>query len=216
MNDSIRKNLTEVLTDNGNVSKKIIMIKQQISAKASLFDKFFKIGKWLFLAFVGSGVLIISLLFLALYFGPAKEASPTSQVSNSIAELRNQIDIDVPIKSAQWQIFGSPEDTGAGAVAPTDDIILIAEIELADPNWSIANAKKNYLMRAVPEASRPWLSRPFRIEIERSRTTGSPRADVQCKDYVTNYKTSKKPVEGFICAIPNRVLLYLSLADSGT
>jgi len=170
--------------------------------------------------FVILGLLIL-LLLLALsitYFLKRTPAltDPAPPIETSVVALRERIDILIPIKSVQWQEFGSPEYLGAGAPGPTDNVVLVAEIQTADLKWFKPEPKSEFIMRVVPEAARPWLSEPFKIEMKKSMPENDYRPAIPCKDYSTTFTKSKNPVEGFICAVPGKVLLYLWITSSRT
>ena len=195
-----------------NNATKALMKTQQATNSRSLLGKAVRIGKWAFLIFVG--LLAVSIMYL-LTRTPAP-TDPAPPIETSIAELRKRIDIQIPIKNVQWQEFGSPEYLGAGAQGPTDNVILIAEMETSDPNWFKPEPKSEFTMQVVPESARPWLSEPFRTEIKKSVRKIDYQPAIPCKDYTTTFTKTKHPVEGFICAVPGKVLLYLWISSSGT
>jgi hypothetical protein len=185
---------------------------QQATNSRSLLEKAVRIGKWAFL-------IVVALLALSLAYLLTRTPAPTDPappIETSIAELRKRIDIQIPIKSVQWQEFGSPEYLGAGAPGPTDNVILVAEMETSDPNWFKPEPKSEFIMRVVPESARPWLSEPFRTEMKKSMPKNDYRPAIPCKDYATTFTKTKHPVEGFICAVPGKVLLHLWISSSGT
>lgn len=185
---------------------------QQAKNSRSLLGKAVRIGKWAFLIFVV--LLALSITYL-LTRTPAP-TGPGPRIETSIAEFRKRIDIQIPIKSIKWQEFGSPEYLGAGAPGPTDNVVLIAEMETSDPNWFKPEPKSEFIMRVVPESARPWLFEPFRIEMKKSMPKNDYRPAIPCKDYSTTFTKTKNPVEGFICAVQGKVLLYLWISSSGT
>jgi hypothetical protein len=99
---------------------------------------------------------------------------------------------------------------------PTDNVILIAEIETGDPDWFKPEPKSKFIMRVVPESARPWLSEPFRTEMKNSVPENDYRPAIPCKDYTTTFTKTKHPVEGFVCAVQGKVLLYLWISSSGS
>jgi hypothetical protein len=184
---------------------------QQATNSRSVLGKGVQIGKRAFLIFVV--LLAVSIMYL-LTRTPAS-TGPAPPIETSIAELRKRIDIQIPIKSVQWQEFGSPEYLGAGAPGPTDNVILVAEMETSDPNWFKPEPKSEFIMRVVPESARPWLSETFRTEMKKSMPKNDYRPTIPCKDYSTTFTKTKHPVEGFICAVPGKVLLHLWVSSSG-
>ena len=171
-----------------------------------------RIGKWAFLIFVA--LLALSVMYL-LTRTPAP-TDPAPPIETSIAELRKRIDIQIPIKSVQWQEFGSPEFLGAGAPGPTDNVVLVAEIETSESNWFKPDPKSEFTMQVVPESARPWLSEPFRTEMKKSVREIDYRPAIPCKGYTTTFTKTKHPVNGFVCAVPGKVLLYLWMSSSET
>ncbi|WP_426105947.1 hypothetical protein [Massilia sp. TSP1-1-2] len=185
---------------------------QQATNSRSLLGKAVRIGKWAFLIFVA--LLALSIMYL-LTRTPAP-TDPAPPIETSIAELRKRIDIQIPIKSVQWQEFGSPEYLGAGAPGPTDNVILVAEMQTSESNWFKPEPTSEFIMRVVPESARPWLSEPFKAEMKKSMPRNDYRPAIACKDYSTTFTKTKNPVEGFICAAQGKVLLYLWISSSGT
>lgn len=160
-------------------------------------------------------VVLLALSILYLLTRTPSPADPAPPVETSIAELRKRINIPIPIKSVQWQEFGSPEYLGVGAPGPTDNIILVAEMATNDTDWFKAEPKSDFIMRVVPESARPWLSEPFRTEMKKSIPKNDYRPAIPCKNYATTFTKTKNPVEGFICALPGKVLLHLWISSSG-
>ena len=134
-----------------------------------------------------------------------------SKVSDDAAALRKVIDIPTNVKSARWEIFGTPEYAG-GVPGPTDYMTLVAELE---PNGSLKNLPVdtgNGTVYIVPESARPWMSRDFRSLLEKNKNSALDLATVkECHAYATRLVQTGDPVRGFMCAKPGRVLLYLSL-----
>jgi hypothetical protein len=125
------------------------------------------------------------------------------------AELRNTIDIDIPMKAAKWQIYQWPTDDG---FLPTPDVytLLVAEIELADPGWYKPDGQLKS-MQLKKDAARPWLSDAFKSLMTKAATDNRALADANCGTFNASIKTSGRPVNGFICASQGKVLLYLTL-----
>jgi hypothetical protein len=134
-----------------------------------------------------------------------------SKVSNDAGALRKVVDIPTNVKSARWEIFGTPEYAG-GVPGPTDYVTLVAELE---PNGSLKNLPVDTgdgTVYIVPESARPWMSRDFRSLLEKSKNSALDLATVkECHAYATRLVRTGDPVRGFMCAKPGRVLLYLSL-----
>ena len=125
--------------------------------------------------------------------------------------LQAMVNIEFPVKSARWDVFGTPEYSG-GVPGPTDYLTLVAELEPAD-NWFASLKDPTGTTAIVPEAARPWLSRPFRGLIERYRNSNvdlSSHAD--CRKYATTVKKSGRPVQGFVCNDAGKLLMYITLS----
>lgn len=132
--------------------------------------------------------------------------------SEDATALRAMINIEFPIKSARWDVFGTPEYSG-GVPGPTDYITLMAEIEPAN-NWFASLKEPTGTTAVVPEAARPWLTRSFRGLMEKSRNSNvdlSSHAD--CCKYATTVRKSGRPVQGFVCNDAGKLLMYLTLSS---
>lgn len=132
--------------------------------------------------------------------------------SEDAAALRAMINIEFPVKSARWDVFGTPEYSG-GVPGPTDYITLVAELEPAD-NWFASLNEPTGTTPVVPEAARPWLTGSFRSLLEKNRNANvdlSSQAD--CRKYATTVKKSGRPVQGFVCNDDGKLLMYLTLSS---
>lgn len=136
------------------------------------------------------------------------------KVSDSTAALREIVDVSVPLKSARWEIYGTPEYTG-GVPGPTDYITLIAELELADQGWFGKQPNVAASTYITPEAARAWLSGPFQTLLKQNRnsTIELPGA-YNCRKYSSRLKKTGNPVNGFVCQVNDKTLLYLALSQT--
>ena len=133
------------------------------------------------------------------------------KASNDIKELQQLVDMPVNLKSARWEMFGTPEYDG-GVPGPTDYMTLVAEIEPTANADIFASGTNGTSVYVVPEAARPWLSSPFRSILEKNRNANIDFATTAgCHTYDTKVKTSGREVSGFACEKSGKVLLYLSL-----
>lgn len=160
--------------------------------------------------------LHVAAISLALGLGIAVSACKSDEAkppqSEDAAALRAMINIEFPVKSARWDIFGTPEYNG-GVPGPTDYITLVAELEPAD-NWFASLKEPTGTTPVVPEAARPWLTSAFRRLMEKNRNSNvdlSSQAD--CRKYATTVKKSGRPVQGFVCNDAGKLLMYLSLSS---
>lgn len=151
-------------------------------------------------------------LVLSLLLSGCSRDSPPG-VSDNLAQLRAVIELQVPTKSARWEVFGTPEYKG-GVPGPTDFVTLIAELELEKTwiNQGMALTGHTYI---APEAARPWLSDGFRIMLEENRnTTSDLSSKANCRKFNTTLKKSARPVEGFACESAGKILVYLTLQQN--
>ena len=132
--------------------------------------------------------------------------------SLDLAALQAKVKLDLPVRSASWEVFGTPEYKG-GVPGPTDLQTLIAELVLTDVNFK-SNSK---LARAgevfiAPESPRGWLSPGSKRLMEHARNSTEDMGRVHgCVRYDTTLVESGRAVNGFLCVSANRALLYLTL-----
>ncbi len=133
------------------------------------------------------------------------------KASDDVMALQQLVDLSSDLKSARWEMFGTPEYEG-GVPGPTDYMTLVAEIEPgtnADNFTSGTNDKSVYI---VPEAARPWISSHFRNIMEKNKNANLDLATAAgCHAYQANVKKSGRKVSGFSCEQSGKVLVYLSL-----
>lgn len=148
-----------------------------------------------------AGVLVIFAIFMFSRPSPPK-------VSNDIAELRNTINVDIPIAAVKWQIFRWPEDS----FMATPDVftLLVAEIELSDPAWfkPDGNLENGW---DPHDAARSWLSEPFKSLMKKTASDRNALTAAGCGRFESSLKSSGRPVRGFICPAQGKVLVYLTL-----
>lgn len=136
-------------------------------------------------------------------------ADKDEAVSRDIGELQQVVRINIPAKSIKWEIFGTPEDKGAGAPGPTDYITLVAEVENPDNSW-IASLRDNAANEWIaPESARPWLSPYFQTLLKGARTNKSGLN--QCKKYQVELTKTRKLVDGFVCQHKGTLLIHVML-----
>lgn len=134
-----------------------------------------------------------------------------SKVSDDPGALRKVVDIPINLKSARWEIFGTPEYTG-GVPGPTDYMTLVAELEPTGSSRNLPVNTGDGSVYIVPESARPWVSRDFRSLLEKNKNLTLDLATVkECHPFATRLVQTRDPVRGFTCAKPGRVFLYLSL-----
>jgi hypothetical protein len=135
----------------------------------------------------------------------------TTKASADVKALQQLVDIPTDLKSARWEMFGTPEYDG-GVPGPTDDMTLVAEIDPVGSAEKFRSGTKDKSIHVVPEAARPWLSSEFRSILEKSRNANIDLATAAgCYVYDTTIKNSGRKVSGFSCEKSGRVLLYLSM-----
>lgn len=155
--------------------------------------------------------LIIPLIFLMSLVGCNVSKSDQTP-SRDLTALQAKIKINLPVQSASWEVFGTPEYKG-GVPGPTDLQTLIAEIVLKDSDFKshhrLALVSDHFV---APESARFWLSPIFReiLDQVRNSTENMGRA-YGCFQYETSLIESGRPVAGFLCVSGNRALMYLTL-----
>jgi len=133
------------------------------------------------------------------------------KASDDIKALQRLVDIPADLKSARWEIFGTPEYDG-GVPGHTDYMTLVAEIEPVTNAEGFTRGTNDKRIFIVPEAARPWLSSQFRTMLEKKRNANLDLATAGgCQEYDTKIQKSGRKVSGFSCEKSGKVLLYLSL-----
>lgn len=131
-------------------------------------------------------------------------------VSNDLVKLRGIIDLQIPTKSARWEVFGTPEYTG-GVPGPTFLITLVAELHSEESPFDAQNERTGSVYIA-PEAARPWLSEDFlqTLDADKGKKVDlSSKAN--CGKFATTLKKTGEPIKGFVCANAGRTLLHLTI-----
>jgi hypothetical protein len=133
------------------------------------------------------------------------------KASDDVKALKQLVDMPADLKSARWEIFGTPEYDG-GVPGHTDYMTLVAEIEPATNTEKFKYGTNNKSIYIVPEAARPWLSTQFRNILEKNKNANIDLATaVDCHVYGAKIKSSGRAVNGFSCKKSGKILLYLSL-----
>lgn len=133
------------------------------------------------------------------------------KASNDIKELQQLVDMPVNLKSARWEMFGTPEYEG-GVPGHTDYMTLVAEIEPVTNAESFTSGTNDKSIYIVPEAARPWLSSHFRSILEKNKNANIDLATTAgCHVYDAKVTKSGRKVSGFSCEKSGKVLVYLSL-----
>lgn len=139
--------------------------------------------------------------------------------SDDLAALRATVRIPAEVRSARWEVFGTPEYNG-GVPGPTDYLTLVAELDgqlnaerdAGDKSAEGTLPDRGASVHIVPEAARPWLTSDFRTLLMNSKNTAlalSPKN--ACQPYQSALVKTGKPVSGFVCRRTGRALLYLTL-----
>jgi hypothetical protein len=133
--------------------------------------------------------------------------------SSEMAAFRELVQLDVPIKSVKWEIFGTPEYSG-GVPGPTDYITLIAEVESSDDD-GVQQGQPTGVVWIAPEAARPWLTEGFREMLAKNRGNDADLSSAyKCRRLQAKIKKDKTPVYGFICSDSGKSLIYLTLQEN--
>ncbi|MCS0630473.1 hypothetical protein NX786_14125 [Telluria mixta] len=131
--------------------------------------------------------------------------------SDDAKALQQLVDLSADLKSARWEMFGTPEYEG-GVPGHTDYMTLVAEIEPLTNTESFTSGTNDKKIYVVPEAARPWLSSHFRSILEKNKNANLDlAAAVGCHVYDAKIKKSGRKISGFSCEKSGTVLLYLSL-----
>jgi hypothetical protein len=154
---------------------------------------------------------LLTILAIPILLGGCSMDDNKHKVSDDVNALRKVVDIPGSLKSARWEIFGTPEYTG-GVPGPTDYLTLVAEIEPAEKPIDFPVSAGNSSVYIVPEAARPWISGEFRSILEEHKNSTLDLSTVkECHPYAAKLKQSGNPVNGFACASAGKVFVYLSL-----
>jgi hypothetical protein len=133
------------------------------------------------------------------------------KASDDVKALQQLIDMPADLKSARWEMFGTPEYDG-GVPGRTDYMTLVAEIEPATNTENFKSGTNDKSIYIVPEAARPWLSSQFRNVLEKNKNANIELAtEAGCDVYGAKIKGSGRAVHGFSCEKSGKALLYLSL-----
>lgn len=134
------------------------------------------------------------------------------QPSRDLAALQAKVKIDLPILSASWEIFGTPEYKG-GVPGPTDLQTLVAEFILTDPDFEThTKLERAAEFFVAPESSRVWMSPGFRKMMDEVRNLTEDMGKAYgCFQYEASLAHSGSAVNGFLCVSGDRALLYLAL-----
>lgn len=132
--------------------------------------------------------------------------------SRNLTDLRATVQIDLPVSSATWEVFATPEYRG-GVPGPTDLQTLLAEVVLSDAEYlSKARFSLAGEVFVAPESPRAWLSPEFKALMNRVRNSSEDMGrSFGCFRYDTRLTDSGRPVSGFLCVSATRALLYLTL-----
>ena len=156
-------------------------------------------------------VLSVVITFLMTLTG-CNVTNSDQQPSRELAALQAKVKIDLPILSASWEIFGTPEYKG-GVPGPTDLQTLVAEFILMDPDFKAhAKLERAAEVFVAPEASRFWMSPGFRKMMNEVRNSTEDMGQAYgCFEYEASLSHAGRPVNGFLCVSGDRALLYLTL-----
>jgi hypothetical protein len=147
---------------------------------------------------------------IVLLGGCSMEDTQT-KVSSDAKALQDLIDVPVTLKSAKWEMFGTPEYKG-GVPGRTDYMTLIAEIVPIENIEKFTSGANDKIVYIVPEAARPWISDQFRTALEKNANSNINLTTIPgCHIYDTRVKKSGRVINGFACEKSGHVLLYLSI-----
>jgi hypothetical protein len=149
-----------------------------------------------------------------LFLDGCSMEDPIPTPSDNLSALREIVNLQIPAKSGRWEVFSTPDYKG-GIPGPTDYTTLVAELESSQLHWLNAFKEPAGVNYVAPEAGRLWLREPFRQLLLKNKNS---RADLSqqshCRKYQTALKKTDKPVDGFVCADGDHLLVYLTLSAS--
>lgn len=139
--------------------------------------------------------------------------STKQDVSTDVAALQKIVRLDFTTSSVKWEVFGTPEYKG-GVPGPTDFQTLIAEVSPVDPAAFAARPASGKFWIA-PEAARSWLFAPFRnmLAIQKNKPFELSNWH-DCRALNATLSQTGTAVTGFGCIEGERMLVYLTIADS--
>ena len=133
------------------------------------------------------------------------------KASDDAKALQQLVDVPANLKSARWEMFGTPEYEG-GVPGRTDYMTLVAEMEPVTNTKIFTSGTNDKTIYIVPEAARPWLSSHFQSILKKNKNANVDLATAAgCHAYETKVKKSGRKVSGFSCEESGKVLVYLSL-----
>jgi hypothetical protein len=154
-------------------------------------------------------VQIIGLFALLTLFGCDAEKKAAPLPSKDLLGLRALVNISIPMKSVQWEVFSYPDGSDEGFLPDNyESTTLVAEILPPEPQWLEETEKAIEIMWTSRNAARSWLTPSSRAILA---TESLDLKKHNCKHYSTVLAKSGKPVTGFACESDGRILLYLLL-----
>jgi hypothetical protein len=156
-------------------------------------------------------ILIMLVAAAILYISGCSAQDKKLKASDDAKALQQVVDVPANLKSARWEMFGTPEYEG-GVPGPTDYMTLVAEVEPVTNAESFTSGTNDKAIYIVQEAARPWLSSHFQSILVKNRNTNFDLATTAgCHAYETKVRKSGRKVNGFSCEKSGKVLVYLSL-----
>lgn len=133
-----------------------------------------------------------------------------SHESSDIAAFQQVVELDLPIRSVRWEVFGTPEYS-IGAPGPTDFVTLIAEVPALDQEV-IRKRSKAGTVWIAPEAARPWLSGTNRTMLAKHRNASVNLSHfLDCRAVHGKLRKTGLTVHGFVCNSQESALVYVTL-----
>lgn len=170
--------------------------------KRSVLELIVAVLGWAFLAFI---VIVVTIVALIVWGLSRPRVAPPANVDTDA--LRQMLNIDIPMTAVKWEIFHLPEE--GFLPAPDSYTILMAEIELSDPSWSMPPSALMTRNQLMPEEAREWLSQPFKDLMRKAVKDEHALSAFKCGEFATSIKSSGRVVDGFICRSPGRVFFHL-------
>lgn len=146
---------------------------------------------------------------LSIIMPSCKPTAPAPVVTNSqsIADLRDLVELPHTMVRARWESFVYPEETDDFLPDNYQATILVAEIAPADAAWFESDQEIRAIW-PVSNAVRTWLSESSK-RILRDQPLHIKQHS--CKYFEANVIATKAVAPGYVCKSSGKVLLYLVL-----
>jgi len=137
-------------------------------------------------------------------------SASTGKYSDDKAALLDLAKLDLPIHSARWETFETPENDGL-VPGPTDYVSLIAELTPAVPITHSAHPTLSNIW-LTPNVARPWMTPHFRsLFAQHANARFTNTQSNRCQTLQATLAKTGKPIEGLVFSDASRSVIYLRL-----